>query len=124
MKHPIFVYGTVMSCGYNHYLVNEAIYSGETLTTEKHFDLVDMPMFPAAIYGANQVRGELYLASPQTLKHLDMLENNGSFYQRTQIEVEDFPELVWMYMLMDDVMDTDVFGTISPVDNVVNWKPK
>jgi len=124
MKHPIFVYGTVMSGGYNHYLVNDAIYNGETKTTDDVFDLVDLPMFPAAIHGTNHIAGELYLASNKTLNDLDRLEQNGSFYQRTQIEVEDFPELVWMYMLMDDVMDTDVFSTISPVDNIVNWKPK
>jgi len=36
--------------------------------------------------------------------------------------VIDFPTKVWMYMLMDDILDTSTFPTIQPINDISDWK--
>ena len=122
MNHPIFVYGSVMTGGFNNYIMDDAVSHGETQTTEAHFSLIDMLMYPAAIYGTSKIHGELFMAPQSTLDRLDILEQNGTFYERILLEVDSFPPLVWMYMLMEHVLDTDTFDTIPATNGIVTWK--
>ena len=122
MKYPMFIYGTLMYGGSNHDYISDSLYSGETITTDAEYDMIDMIAYPAVVYGPSYIKGELYIASEKTLSLLDHLEQNGKFYKRLLVDVIDFPTKVWMYMLMDDILDTSTFPTIQSINNISDWR--
>jgi gamma-glutamylcyclotransferase (GGCT)/AIG2-like uncharacterized protein YtfP len=84
---PIFVYGTLLSGGPNHYLLAGSQTAGPARTAAA-FDLVDLGAFPALVRGGDTaVRGEVYLVSDEVKRALDELE--GDLYERSVITLDD-----------------------------------
>lgn len=87
MFTPVFVYGTLMQGGSNHYLLDAASCLGE-FRTGPDFSLVNLGAFPAAIDGGDtSISGEVYLVDDRELAELDELEGYPDLYQRDKIVV-------------------------------------
>jgi gamma-glutamylaminecyclotransferase len=100
----IFVYGSLKRGFRNHHLLETSRFIGPG-TTRRDFDLLDLGYFPAAIRpGEFAIRGELFAVGRRTLSILDLLESNGTFYQREQhaVMVEGGGMIsAWIYLLID-----------------------
>jgi gamma-glutamylaminecyclotransferase len=100
----VFVYGSLKRGFRNHHLLEASRFIGPG-TTRRDFDLLDLGYFPAAIRpGAFAIRGELFAIDRRTLSTLDLLESNGTFYQREQhaVMVEGGGMIsAWIYLLID-----------------------
>ena len=114
MNQNVFVYGTLQRGESNHRILEqgEAEFVG-TGTAEGY--LLDLGAFPGAMKGGEgQFNGELYFLPyfDDTIRRLDRLEGNGSFYKREVIEVGMHPHywtgtegtqrMSWCYFLVSD----------------------
>jgi gamma-glutamylaminecyclotransferase len=100
----VFVYGSLKRGFRNHHLLETSRFIGPG-TTRRDFDLLDLGYFPAMIRpGTFAIQGELFSVDRRTLRDLDLLESNGTFYQREQHPVIiEGAGLVsaWIYLLID-----------------------
>jgi len=88
-QHLVFTYGTLLKGEVNHHLLVRARFVAEA-RTEPCFELFDLGPFPAmSADGETAVLGEVYAVDDATLARLDRLEGHPSFYQRTQIRLDD-----------------------------------
>lgn len=103
--HAVFVYGTLKAGYPNHdLLTGGSSYLGTAITKEPKWAMISFRGFPAVIPGKeNFIMGELYLCDTMTLDELDVLEGNGSLYERREIEVtlteDDTTWTAWVYTL-------------------------
>lgn len=107
MSHTIFVYGSLKQGFHNHSLIEHSRFLGRA-TTSQPCVLLPGPGFPFLVKQwktAPQllVEGELYEVDDDTFAAVDLLEGNGSFYQRQSCLVvsERGPCQSWIYFLMD-----------------------
>lgn len=87
-NYKVFVYGTLKKGFNNHYLLDSSEFLGNAHSLSK-FNMINLGGFPALLYNSDigySVTGELYNISPNTLKELDILEGEGSFYERVEDE--------------------------------------
>jgi gamma-glutamylaminecyclotransferase len=92
-QHLVFVYGTLRQDEVNHDLLAQARFVAEG-RTEPSFELFDLGSVPAmSTGGETAVLGEVYAVDDATLARLDRLEGHPSFYQRTQIRLDDGHEV-------------------------------
>jgi gamma-glutamylcyclotransferase (GGCT)/AIG2-like uncharacterized protein YtfP len=100
----VFVYGSLKRGFRNHHFLATSQFIG-TGTTGRDFDLLDLGYFPAMVKGGGfAIRGELFSVDGKTLRSLDFLESNGTFYQREQHPVIlNGAGLVtaWIYLLLE-----------------------
>ena len=97
-QHLVFTYGTLLRGEANHDLLARARFVAEA-RTEPCFELFDLGPFPAmSVRGQTAVVGELYAVDDATLARLDRLEGHPSFYQRTQILLDD-GQMVETYLM-------------------------
>jgi gamma-glutamylaminecyclotransferase len=100
----VFVYGSLKRGFRNHHLLETSRFIGPG-TTRRDFDLLDLGYFPAAIRpGAFAIQGELFSVDRHTLRNLDWLEGNGTFYRREQHPVivqEAGLVSAWIYLLLE-----------------------
>jgi gamma-glutamylaminecyclotransferase len=90
----LFVYGTAMSGGANHGLLDGCRFLGAT-RTGPGYDLVDLGGFPALLEGGETpVSGELYALDPTVLRLFDEMEDHPEYFRRTPIRLEDGREVV------------------------------
>lgn len=65
--------------------------------------------------------GELYAVNDTTFGELDMLEGNGLFYQREEIEIQPrkkgntTPKVAWAYFLMENQDDLNIGSSFELV---------
>ena len=101
----VFVYGSLKRGFRNHHFLATSRFVG-TGTTRCCFDLLDLGYFPAMVKGGGfAIRGELFAVDRRTLNTLDLLESNGTFYEREQHPViMEGAGMVsaWVYLLIDD----------------------
>lgn len=101
--YKIFVYGSLKSGFRNHRLLQEsnAEFLGTKYTKDTNFLMFSLGSYPAVVknekFGYGAIEGELYLIDDNTLFKLDLLESNGSFYKREEIELNDGSK-AWMYL--------------------------
>jgi gamma-glutamylcyclotransferase (GGCT)/AIG2-like uncharacterized protein YtfP len=71
----VFVYGTLKSNNYNHYLLeqNETKYIEEGVTRPA-FQMIGLGGYPAVVNGKNKIHGEIYKVEEKTINILDSLE--------------------------------------------------
>lgn len=90
---PVFVYGTLKSGGLRNDVLDGCPYLGEARTATSTFILKDFEgNFPVAFSAldprkntdAKYIYGEVYAVPPRVLLELDMIESNGSMYQREE----------------------------------------
>lgn len=103
----VFVYGTLMSSGANHMFIGgeDSTFMGSAYTTEAKWGMVSFFKFPGVIAGKkNHIWGELYICSRLVLEQLDVLEANGTLFQREKVQVtltdDDTHWDAWMYVVM------------------------
>lgn len=131
--HKVFVYGT-LKAGYGNHrsYLHSAEALGEASTVSRHYALLDLGAFPGAVRHreGGQVHGELYRVDDATLRALDRLEGNGSFYQRQRVHVlteEGTRHLAWMYLLIDSsryddrVLHDGIWPALPPQGEVVAY---
>jgi gamma-glutamylcyclotransferase (GGCT)/AIG2-like uncharacterized protein YtfP len=120
----VFVYGTLKRLHYNHYVIEDKqIHGTEFLGCcylEGPFQMRDLSWFPGVQYTIqadkkNRLYGEVYRVSEDTLKGLDILEGNGSFFTRVQVETPW--KKAWMYMIPSN------FDSNRPIITEGVWKP-
>lgn len=99
----VFVYGTLKRLHYNHVTINqEGTNFLGACYIEGPYQMRDLVWFPGVQYipdatKKNRIYGEVYRISEETLQALDILEGNGNFFKRTQV---DTPwKKAWMYMI-------------------------
>lgn len=106
MNNIVFVYGTLKAGYSNHGLLRGAVPLGTTRTVSKH-TLVDWKAFPALVLkGDTQVTGEAYRVNNATFKRLDALEGYPTFYDRTQVELEN-GLTSWCYFIPESDINVD-----------------
>jgi gamma-glutamylaminecyclotransferase len=130
--YQVFVYGSLKGgCGNNHILRNSE-FLGSFTTVDKRFYMISLKAFPGVLEsGSGQIKGELYRVDAKVMARLDMLEGNGSFYTRQEIEVYRFDEndnliveQAWMYVLDSHslyAVPEEYVEVISTVDGIFNW---
>lgn len=102
-KYTIMVYGTLKQGQPNHDIIANSPYLGEAVTNN-NFALYKTSGIPFLVHQdkGGGVFGELYKVDKKTLKMLDVLESEGSLYDReliTVYEVESGHEIeVYAYI--------------------------
>jgi gamma-glutamylaminecyclotransferase len=99
----VFVYGSLMTGGHCHYLLEAAESIGGTWRTEAaEFKMMDLGMFPACGRGGdNRIVGQVYEVGPALLERLDLLEGHPRLYCRDVVRVTfgDLERDAWMYLM-------------------------
>lgn len=94
MGHRIFVYGTLKKGFHNHYLLedNDAVFvRSDTLPFHAMYSAGGFPVvLPSSYAPWRNVAGEVYDVSEDCISDLDMLEREGTMYNRKQVEDRDF----------------------------------
>lgn len=104
--YNVFVYGSLKKGFGNHGLLSQSEFLGEAETCDSRFKMVSLGSFPGVYdVGNDRIKGEIYAVDHYTLRNLDRLESEGSFYSRRKFSfklssgqtVESF-----IYILLDD----------------------
>ena len=102
MAHLVFVYGSLLRGLGNHRVIADGELLGEGVT-DANYHMVSLGGFPGVIEdGKTAIVGELYRVSDATLRGLDQLEGNGSFYTRVQRTItltDGRTRTAWIYLL-------------------------
>lgn len=96
----VFVYGTLKHGHGNHRLLEKATFLGRCYITGT-YRLLDLGWYPGLVLDQNtpksNIFGEVYRITQETLDDLDILEGNGSYYTRTQVQTPW--KKAWCYFL-------------------------
>ena len=112
MDNLIFVYGTLKSGFGNNVLLDNSEYICKAITVDADYDMISLGGFPGLVNGENHVFGEVYNVSDDVLGRVDVLEGNGSFYQRKKVMVMSTSQpagksyYVWTYVLVNQERDS------------------
>lgn len=105
-EFPVFVYGSLKRGFGNHDLLAESKFHGSPSTAEDCYYMNSLGAFPAVTTVSDDcengysISGELYTVSSATLRKLDQLEGNGSFYTRQLVRINS-PVIkeAWIYLM-------------------------
>ena len=116
-NNNLFVYGTLKKGYGNHSIIQKTTYIGDFISIDK-FDLSGYG-FPK-IYPNDQgkhIKGEIYNLEEQDFISTDMLEGNGSFYQREIRKFQRNNEIIdaWVYIILQPG------GSIEVPGDVIDW---
>jgi gamma-glutamylcyclotransferase (GGCT)/AIG2-like uncharacterized protein YtfP len=114
MAHRVFVYGTLKSGFWNHYLLEGCEFFGVAATVPT-YKMIENKMiengFPVIMPDpeGKPIAGEIYTVDGETLARLDQLEREGSSYDRKLIDVtlplaggERLPTKAFIYIGRED----------------------
>lgn len=116
----VFVYGSLKNGFGNNCVLQRtnSILVGPAVTEERIYSMISFGSFPG-VYRANdqcespyRIQGEVYAVNNNGMKNLDMLESNGSFYQRevTKVRLDDKTTVdAWMYLLLVEDRDFEQY---------------
>ncbi len=93
----IFVYGTLKRGQCNNYLLQTSKLIGETTVKGTMYNWGAIPAI--TLKGNDEVRGEVYEITSETLNRLDVLEGYPLLYDRTQVKVDGVD--TWVYHVED-----------------------
>ncbi len=100
--HSVFVYGSLKRDFQNNDVLAIEEFVARTKTLSARYTMVSMGHFPALIdTGPHFIDGEVYRIHGDTLWILDIMEGEGDFYIRKQIQVVNYADPVWCYFLRD-----------------------
>ncbi len=100
--HSVFVYGSLKRDFQNNDVLAIEEFVARTKTLSARYRMVSMGHFPAVVEnGPYFVDGEVYRIHGETLWTLDIMEGQGDFYDRKQIQVANYADPVWCYFLRD-----------------------
>jgi gamma-glutamylcyclotransferase (GGCT)/AIG2-like uncharacterized protein YtfP len=84
----LFVYGSLRKDLWNHFFLKTSQYIGKYKTVEKHILYIDGNIpYLSTKEKRYHIKGELYDVSEETLKEIDLLEDEGKWYTRKKILV-------------------------------------
>jgi gamma-glutamylaminecyclotransferase len=105
-EFPVFVYGSLKRGFGNHDLLARSKFHGSQTTAEDCYHMNSLGAFPAVTTVSDDcengysISGELYTVDSATLRKLDQLEGNGSFYTRQLIRLNSqVIKEAWIYMM-------------------------
>ena len=107
----VFVYGTLLKGESNHidyYMAGSEFLGKATLSG---FDMYYSGFYPAIVPGKGKVKGEVYSVTPESLKKIDGLEDEGNLYSRKTVKaVTDKGESldVVAYIFLRDTEDMEL----------------
>lgn len=114
--HLVFVYGS-LKLGYgNHHILGDSPLRDVTRTVSRNFEMISLGGFPGVAKGTGSynIEGEVYEVTDAILTRLDVLESNGSMYQRYETFLAN-GDTAWMYCVLFDVS----FYRDDPMNNRV-----
>lgn len=119
MKKRVFVYGTLMRGQANHkYYLSESEYIGEGEISG--YSLYDVGCFPGIVVEPDEkVKGEVYFVDEETLIKLDLLEGEGSLYNRRIAEIRTVNIISYGYVY---VWNRSIQGARKIDYKVQPWK--
>ena len=105
-EFPVFVYGSLKRGFGCHNLLAQSKFHGSPSTAEDCYHMNSLGAFPAVTTVSDDsengysISGELYTVDSATLRKLDQLEGNGSFYTRQLVRI-DSPVIkeAWIYLM-------------------------
>ena len=81
--YNIFVYGTLKKGGCNHHFLKDSEFVKNDVLKDHSIYVPDLFNFPLLLEDeGGKVHGEIYKIDDNTLANLDMLESEGSLYNR------------------------------------------
>jgi gamma-glutamylcyclotransferase (GGCT)/AIG2-like uncharacterized protein YtfP len=120
----VFVYGTLKRLHYNHETIESETAKGTEFLGACYLtgplQMRDLTFYPGVqtmmdTKIRNRIYGEVYRVTEDTLKALDILEGNGHFFTRTQVETPW--KKAWCYMI------PSTFDHNRPIIGEGVWKP-
>lgn len=103
-QHILFAYGTLRVGELNHRYLSRARFLRSALTSPG-YALYDCGPYPGLVEtGDGVVVGELYALDPETLRHVDELEQHPTFYLRNWVLLSDGTRAE-SYLLRPDQVD-------------------
>ena len=119
MESKLFVYGTLKRGLGNNSLLRNSEFLGVGITKDR-FDVYDCG-FPCAFRNSDgkRIKGDIYDLTEVDFSFTDMLESNGSLYQREIREFDFHNEIVkaWIYIIINP------FGRLyETTAEIINWK--
>ncbi len=99
----VFVYGTLKK-GFNlHHYLEDAKFLGDGFI--EGYEMYKISWYPAVVKGEGKVFGEVYDVDEETLKILDVVEDEGVLYKRIKekIKTEDGDLEGFVYIYISDL---------------------
>ncbi len=85
----IFVYGTLKKGFSNHHYLSDSKFLGDAETVEKYVMYIkDNIPFVSEREKVSRIQGEIYSVTKNTLKRIDLLEENTLWYNRKEVKVK------------------------------------
>ncbi|MGI9571737.1 MAG: gamma-glutamylcyclotransferase family protein [Candidatus Actinomarinaceae bacterium] len=131
--NKVFVYGTLKKGYHNHNCLEGSEFIGSARSIEK-FNMINLGGFPAVLYNSDdgyQIWGEIYKINDRILQRLDLLEGEGTFYNRVE---EDFFMVgnkptkngrkfkCWLYVLKDMPYTYDYNNVYLNTKNLLTYE--
>ena len=139
---PIFVYGSLKTgFGNNGILRNGMANRVGLATTVDDYFMFSLGGYPGVIDSGfspdkgKPIFGELWMVNEKTLRALDLLESNGSLYERKLTDIHYYDstknefaaDRAWMYFYLhdlEDAIENDARGRIGhtvAADSIYEW---
>lgn len=102
----VFVYGTLMSGEANHHYLENSTYLNHA--TVRGYSMYDVGWYPAIIEGNNLIIGELYRVPIDDMPSIDMLEGEGTLYNKkceTVTDADGKTTTAFIYIYNGDVLN-------------------
>jgi len=119
----IFVYGSLMKGFPNHHHLYDSKLIVKTITREK-YHMFSLGAFPAVVESIDtgHIFGEVYEVNDNVLATLDLIESNGSFYERKEISLVDVDEPAWLYFIMHPEDYRHNPNNITVIRDMMMWQ--
>jgi gamma-glutamylcyclotransferase (GGCT)/AIG2-like uncharacterized protein YtfP len=131
--NKVFVYGTLKKDHHNHRCLegSELVGTAESVET---FNMINLGGFPAVLYNSDngyKISGEIYKITDKILERLDLLEGEGTFYNRVEANffmVNNTPQKngrnfkCWLYILKDMPYSYDYNNVYLNTKNLLTYE--
>ena len=118
-KHYVFTYGTLLRGERNHHLLNDLDFVCEAKVMG--FEMFNLGTYPGIYDGNGTILGEIYYVNDETLKELDILEEEGSLYTRRIVKAYSMDKEydVFIYVYNQKELNPKYIG-----ENIYSWKKR
>jgi len=119
----VFVYGSLKRDFGNHRFLISSMFLGEATSKNAEYTMLSMKWFPGVCKVGNSfIAGEVYEVSETTLRRLDHLEGNGTFYTRELISLSNGMD-AWIWLLPKSYIneETEFDGVVLDTIGTAEW---
>jgi gamma-glutamylcyclotransferase (GGCT)/AIG2-like uncharacterized protein YtfP len=128
IMYNVFVYGSLKKGFGNHGFLSQSEFLGDATTVDSRFRMVSLGSFPGVYdVGNDKIKGEIYSVNHYTLRNLDRLESEGSFYSRRTFSFElSNGQIIdsYIYILLDDFSgsnDDSILDSSEESSRIAFW---